>query len=162
MIKYDKTGRMPEIETATAAEFEEIAAVWEASVRATHDFLPEEDIRYFRPLILHEYLPQLHVEYICDEAGAIMAFSGIGGTKLEMLFAHPDARGKGLGKRLVRNAVVRYGVQRVDVNEQNEQAVGFYLHMGFAVESRSELDDSGKPYPILHLRLAPDARKQEI
>ena len=34
------------------------------------------------------------------------------------------------------------------------QACGFYDHMGFKVESRSELDDQGQPYPVLHLRRA--------
>jgi putative acetyltransferase len=42
----------------------------------------------------------------------------------------------------------------VDVNEQNEQAVGFYLKMGFQVEGRSDEDGFGKPYPLLHMRLA--------
>ncbi len=40
------------------------------------------------------------------------------------------------------------------MNEQNEQAVGFYLKMGSEVEGRSEHDGFGKPYPLLHLRLA--------
>jgi len=31
--------------------------------------------------------------------------------------------------------------------------VGFYLRMGFEVVGRSELDDFGKPYPLLHMRL---------
>jgi hypothetical protein len=44
----------------------------------------------------------------------------------------------------------------VDVNEQNGQAVGFYLRMGFATEGRSELDGMGKPYPLLHMRLRDD------
>ncbi|WP_374755463.1 hypothetical protein [Runella slithyformis] len=44
-------------------------------------------------------------------------------------------------------------VQRVDVNEQNPQALGFYERMGFAVISRSALDGLGKPYPLLHLQL---------
>jgi putative acetyltransferase len=42
---------------------------------------------------------------------------------------------------------------RVDVNEQNEQAVGFYQRMRFGVEGRSELDSQGKPFPLLHMRL---------
>ncbi|ENH9207696.1 GNAT family N-acetyltransferase, partial [Vibrio vulnificus] len=45
------------------------------------------------------------------------------------------------------------GVTKVDVNEQNPQAVGFYEHMGFKVVSRSPLDDMGKPFPILHMTL---------
>ena len=40
------------------------------------------------------------------------------------------------------------------MNEQNPQAIGFYLKMGFEVESRDELDGLGKPYPLLHLRLS--------
>lgn len=39
-----------------------------------------------------------------------------------------------------------------DVNEQNEQAIGFYIYKGFSVAGRSELDGTGKPYPILHLK----------
>jgi hypothetical protein len=45
------------------------------------------------------------------------------------------------------------GATTVDVNEQNPQAVGFYLHIGCEVVGRSELDGMGKPYPLLHLRL---------
>ena len=37
------------------------------------------------------------------------------------------------------------------VNEQNEQAVGFYKKVGFKVTGRSEVDDLGKPYPLLNL-----------
>jgi hypothetical protein len=50
-------------------------------------------------------------------------------------------------------AVARQEADSVDVNEQNPQAMGFYLRMGFAVAGRSETDDVGRPFPILHLRL---------
>ena len=43
-------------------------------------------------------------------------------------------------------------VYKVDVKEQNIQAVGFYLHMGFSVITRSDLDAEGKAYPILHMQ----------
>ena len=46
-----------------------------------------------------------------------------------------------------------YETDKVDVNEQNEQAIGFYQHYGFKTISRSELDGTGKPYPILHMEL---------
>ena len=68
-----------------------------------------------------------------------------------MLFVAPSARGKGLGRKLVEHVTVHCGVQRVDVNEQNAQAAGFYARMGFRVVSRDALDPSGRPYPILHL-----------
>lgn len=38
-----------------------------------------------------------------------------------------------------------------NVNEQNEQAVGFYKKMGFNVTERTEVDDLGRPYPLLSL-----------
>ncbi|KPR39388.1 acetyltransferase, partial [Citrobacter freundii] len=37
------------------------------------------------------------------------------------------------------------------VNEQNEQAVGFYKKMGFTVTGRTEVDDLGRAHPLLNL-----------
>jgi putative acetyltransferase len=39
------------------------------------------------------------------------------------------------------------------VNEQNPEAVGFYLHYGFAQTGRSPLDGEGRPFPLLHMSL---------
>ncbi len=75
--------------------------------------------------------------------------------KIEMLFVAPAVRGSGVGRRLVEHAISQCGATLVDVNEQNEQAVGFYQKMGFAVTVRSPLDGQGKPYPLLHMALAP-------
>ena len=44
-------------------------------------------------------------------------------------------------------------MNKVDVNEQNDKALGFYLRMGFRIIGRDETDGMGKPYPILHLQL---------
>lgn len=40
------------------------------------------------------------------------------------------------------------------MNEQNPGAVAFYFGKGFMQVDRSEVDDDGKPYPILRLKLA--------
>lgn len=72
---------------------------------------------------------------------------------LEMLFLAPHARGKGLGRRLVEHVIGHCGVRRVDVNEQNTQAAGFYARLGFRATGRDATDSSGRPYPILHLSL---------
>lgn len=144
----------PTIEPVFCADYPEVVDVWEASVRATHHFLPEADILYFKPLILNEYLKAVHLTCIKDESGRILGFMGVHEDSLEMLFLHPDARGKGIGKHFILHAINDLKVQKVGVNEQNPQAVGFYKHMGFVVVSRSELDGLGKPYPILHMQLA--------
>lgn len=137
-------------------DFPRVVEVWEASVRATHLFLSEADIQFFKPIV-YDALPQLK-DLLCvrDEAGQAAGFIGVVEDKIEMLFVHPLWRGQGIGRRLLTYAVQTLGATKVDVNEQNEQAVGFYLRMGFEVGSRSELDGLGKPFPLLHLRTNPN------
>lgn len=85
--------------------------------------------------------------------GGFAAFAGIDGDMLEMLFVAPQARGKGVGRQLVEYLVRERGIRRVEVNEQNAQAAGFYARLGFRVTGRDATDPSGRPYPILHLSL---------
>ena len=135
-------------------DFAQLTDVWEASVRATHDFLREEDIGKMKPLVRDQYLYLVTPFGIRDANGRILGFIGVARNKIEMLFIHPDARGQGIGKQLLRYAVDHLGTDEVDVNEQNGQAVGFYLHAGFKVTGRSERDGQGQPFPLLHLKLA--------
>ena len=86
-----------------------------------------------------------------------VGFLGIAGDSLEMLFLAPEARGKGLGKRLLRTAVEDYGVTRLTVNQQNPQAVGLYQHLGFRVTHTTPTDDQGRPYPLLYMTNQPPA-----
>jgi len=144
---------MNEIDTIAKAEYHEVVELWEASVRATHHFLKEEDIVYFKPLILNTYLDAVELKCIRNDAKNIIGFLGVADQNLEMLFIHPDYRGKRIGRTLLQYSIDQLGVTKVDVNEQNEQAVGFYMHFGFEVIARSELDASGKPYPTLHMEL---------
>nr|WP_288935029.1 GNAT family N-acetyltransferase [uncultured Allomuricauda sp.] len=141
------------VDIVQKSEYPILVEVWEASVRATHDFLKEEDIRYFRPLILNAYLDAVELRCARDGQGIVLGFLGVADHNLEMLFIHPDNRGMGIGRKLLDFAIDELEVQKVDVNEQNEQAVGFYEHYGFEVIGRSALDASGKPYPILHMKL---------
>ena len=135
------------------ADYPALIKLWEASVRATHHFLPEAEIMALKPLILEHYFDAVTLYCARTEEGNIAGFSGLHEGKLEMLFVAPEARGGGVGRLLVEHAIDQGGVTQVDVNEQNEQAVGFYLKMGFTVTGRSALDGQGKPYPLLHMAL---------
>jgi len=141
------------IDKILESEYPEVVEVWEASVRATHHFLTEEDIVYFKPLILLVYLKAVDLRCVKNEHRHIIGFLGVAEDKIEMLFIHPDAIGTGIGKMLVDYAVNEMNATKVDVNEQNPQAVGFYEHVGFKTVSRSALDSLGKPYPVLHMEL---------
>lgn len=132
----------------------ELLGVWERSVRATHLFLSDGEVRSIREYVPQALLGVAHLLVAEDEAGAPAAFMGVEDGTLEMLFIDPEERGKGLGRRLLRLGIESYGVRRLAVNEQNPQAAGFYEHMGFEAYARSETDEQGNPYPILYMRLA--------
>lgn len=95
----------------------------------------------------------MSLKCVKNESGSILGFVGTHDSKIKMLFILNETRGQGIGKLLLQYAIKELGVTKVDVNEQNPQAVGFYEHMGFKVESRSPFDDMGKPFPILHMTL---------
>lgn len=94
-----------------------------------------------------------------DETGAPLGFAGVQDEALEMpfihSFIHPSARGQGIGRALLAFVVSELGARRLDVNEQNPQAQGFYEHCGWHVIGRSETDEQGEPCPILHMELLP-------
>lgn len=130
-----------------------LVPLWRGAVEATHDFLAPADIDGIEgevgPAI--EGVERLAVALATD--GAPLGFIGVEGDKIEMLFVSAQSRGLGVGKALLRYALDRWGARRVDVNEQNTQGAGFYAAMGFAVRGRDELDDAGRPFPLLHLVL---------
>ena len=130
----------------------EIADIWEASVRSSHHFLTENDIAFYKPLVINRYLPAFEL-YVMRENGKIAAFIGLAGGNIEMLFVRPDKQGRGYGTALVDYAIKSKGVRTVDVNEQNETALRFYLAKGFTVTARDETDAQGKAFPILHMEM---------
>jgi putative acetyltransferase len=136
-----------------AADYPRVVEVWEASVRATHHFLTEADIQFFKPLVRDELPHVAQLACMRDGEGQVAGFIGLEQNKVEMLFVHPSWRGQGIGRRLMTYAVTTLGATMVDVNEQNMQALDFYLRMGFEVIGRSALDSTGKPFPLLHLRV---------
>ncbi len=135
---------------ATPEEYIELIEVWESAVRATHHFLEESDILFYKSQ-LPFYFNQVNLITYKGRSGEIEAFIGINEECIEMLFVKEKHRGRGIGRSLVNYVSETYQTIRVDVNEQNEQAYGFYIRMGFKVVDRSTFDNEGKPYPILHL-----------
>lgn len=142
-----------EIDNRTTTLINELLEVWEDSVKATHLFLSNEEINKIK-----EYVPQAlkevsHLVIIKNEKDIPIAFMGIEGTKLEMLFIKNSERGKGLGKQLLTYGIENHNVNELVVNEQNPNAKAFYEHLGFRVYKRADLDEQGNHYPILYMRL---------
>lgn len=175
------------LKNPSAGELDALTDLWEASVRATHDFLAPEDIVFFRQMVRQEALRGVELYVIrkpdskapetgtsagqenrhesrtsgktgesrrpegLDENGmfgGFAAFAGIDGDMLEMLFVAPQARGKGVGRQLVEYLVRERGIRRVEVNEQNAQAAGFYARLGFRVTGATRRSvGQALPYP---------------
>lgn len=132
---------------------ERLTGVWENSVKATHLFLSESEIADIK-----KYVPQAlsHIAHLIvaeNDGKGPVAFMGVDGPKIEMLFIAPEERGHGLGKRFIQYGIENYAIKEVAVNEQNPLAKGFYEHMGFQVYKRTSRDEQGKPYPLLYMRL---------
>lgn len=126
--------------------------IWEQSVRASHLFLSEPDIQALLPIVRDQALPGLEVWVLCNTEAEPVGFMGLDGNMLEALFISPGFFGQGGGKAMLEHARAMKGPLRVDVNEQNPRAVGFYLANGFAITGRSSTDAQGQPFPLLHLR----------
>ena len=142
-----------EIKDRNSSLINQLLEIWENSVKATHLFLSNEEIKNIK-----KYVPQAisgvsHLVIIENENNIPIAFMGIEDTKLEMLFIKNSERGKGIGKQLLNYGIENYNVNRLAVNEQNPNAKGFYEYMGFKTYKRTELDEQGNPYPILYMSL---------
>lgn len=129
---------------------EKLVAIWRRSVDATHDFLSKE-YRVELETLVSSFLPEAPLWVAVTEKDEPVAFMLLTGEHMDALFVDPTVRGCGVGKLLIEHALTLAPKLTTNVNEQNEQAVGFYQKMGFKVTGRSETDDLGKPYPLLHL-----------
>lgn len=142
-----------EVEARTPQLLAALLDIWEDSVRATHFFLSDAEIKSIR-----EYVPQAlsgvqHLIVAEKEPNGVIGFMGMENSRLEMLFLSPSERGRGIGKELIQHGIHNYGIKEVTVNEQNPQAVGFYRHLGFATYKRTDYDEEGNPYPLLYMKL---------
>lgn len=129
-----------------------LVELWERSVCATHHFLTEFQILEIKTFVPNALKQVPHLLISRDET-TLLGFIGIDGQKIEMLFIDPKYRRQGIGTALVKEGLAHYSVNKVDVNEDNPQARGFYEHLGFKVIRRSPIDGQGNPFPILSMQI---------
>ncbi|SFB03189.1 putative acetyltransferase [Cohnella sp. OV330] len=132
----------------------EVLDIWYRAVKLTHTFLTDEDITFYHRMLRNGALNQVEIWLELSDNNEPSGFIGLDGTKIEMLFVDPKYHRTGVGSRLINHAQSIKGCRlEVDVNEQNENAYAFYKQLGFVQIGRSELDSSGRPFPLLHLAL---------
>lgn len=92
----------------TLRPIDQLTDVWAASVRATHHFLTSAEIERIRAYVPQALRDAAHLIVAENENGEPVAFMGLNGTRLEMLFIAPAKRGAGLGRRLIE-----YGIRPI-------------------------------------------------
>ena len=96
--------------------------------------------------VIAPLLPDMQTNEVLDETVARALDGVVAGTELLrpglVVLSAPGA--------------LRYygGVDELDVNEQNPDAVDFYRRRGFEQVGRSPVDSDGRPFPLLHFRRA--------
>ncbi|MEK6399192.1 MAG: acetyltransferase [Terriglobus sp.] len=140
------------IRQSTPADAQHILTIWREAVDATHHFLSAEDRQHIEEEVV-AFLPQAPLWLAVDNNNQPIGFMLLDNAHMEALFIHPSRSGSGIGRALVQHALAMHANLTTDVNEQNEQAAGFYKHIGFEQTGRSEQDSQGRPYPLIHLRM---------
>ena len=141
------------VEERSAELVAQLTELWEASVRATHHFLTEEDICEIREFVPMALANVRELVVAKDERGYPVSFMGVEAGMLEMLFVGPTYIGRGIGRTIVQYGIGNLGIKQVTVNQQNPSAVGFYKHIGFRSYKITACDEQGRPFPLIYMRL---------
>lgn len=141
------------ITEASDKDYPILVRIWESAVLATHDFLSEEDFLFYKSQ-LPFYFQHVSLYVFKDESLTIKGFLGVSEDNIEMLFVENESRGMGIGKKLLNFAIDSLNLRKVDVNEQNTQALRFYEQRGFIKTGYTDCDSEGKNYPVISLELS--------
>jgi putative acetyltransferase len=144
------------VRRGSVGDSDHAVAIWRAAVDATHQFLRPED-RAEIDATVSEFFPQAELWMVDDGAAQErrpVGFLIMDGEMIDALFVHPDVHGRGFGTALVRQALTLAPRAIVDANEQATNALLFYEARGFVRIGRSQTDQQGRPYPLVHLRYA--------
>ncbi|WUD73022.1 GNAT family N-acetyltransferase [Streptomyces sp. NBC_00510] len=149
------------IRPGRAADADAITAVFLASRAAAMPWLPrlhtDEETRWW---VANVVLEQCRV-WVAEQTatGAATGFAALDGDWLEHLYLRPDARGRGIGSRLL-DEVVRHhpdGPLSLHVFRRNAAARAFYERHGFRAVPGSESTANEEGEPDLTYRLPPVA-----
>ena len=115
-----------------AQTIERLIKIWEEGARTTHKDLSENEIAGMREEIWEAILKSKNL-LIAQKNEEWLGFIEIEKNEIAMLFVAPKAFRKGVGKALLKEALMRYlGAFEVIKVNSLEWALGFYQALGFA------------------------------
>ena len=108
-----------EIKEKDSTLIQNLLNIWESSVKATHLFLSDDEIKNIKQYVPRAILEIPILVVAKNETGNPIGFMGISDKSLEMLFIEDKSRGFGIGKMLLNYGMENYSVNNLTVNEQN-------------------------------------------
>ncbi|TJZ42238.1 GNAT family N-acetyltransferase [Streptomyces piniterrae] len=151
------TGPAIRVRPAETADAEAIAAIHQASRRATMPYLPpqrrthEEVARWVREIVLME----CHT-VVAVRGPEVLGYAAVRGELLDQLYLRPDVRRQGIGSLLLAEARrYRPGGLTLHVFQLNDAARAFYEHHGFTVIATGDGSTNMENLPELTLGWVP-------
>ena len=93
-MDFENKNIIPEIQPARKEDYDRLMLVWESAVKATHDFLKPEDFDFYKRMI-PRFFSQVDLYVLMTEKD-IVAFMGVSGDNIEMLFVSCEVREKAM------------------------------------------------------------------
>lgn len=144
-----------ETEIARPGDDSYVEAAWRLKERIRR----EEDVLKQRRGFFEDAYRRSTVYLLVSSEGENPRLMGFAAVRRDgyilFLAVSPDFRGSGVGKRLVGRVVENYDSVTCHARATNEQAMGFYEHLGFEIERRIDnyYEDGGDAF---YLRLGED------
>ena len=134
-----------------ARDLERCMETWRQASEVGHPFLGPDALDPDQQVIRDRYMPAAEILVEGGDNGP-RGFIALLGSMVGGLFVNPEYHGRGVGSALVLEAARDRRALDVEVYEANEGARVFYLRAGFVEVSRRELDDHGRPLPLIRMR----------
>ncbi|MFW8596256.1 GNAT family N-acetyltransferase [Cribrihabitans neustonicus] len=120
----------------TPSDEERVLHIWRSASAQAHPFLSAEQTAQAETMIRETFLPMAETWLACP-GGTPAGFIALIGEEAGGLFVLPGFQGLGLGRALLDHALTRRSRLELDVFTENQRALQFYCHYGFAkVEER--------------------------
>ena len=132
---------------ANLADSSEIARLHRRVMRVSLPYLPElhsaeEDLWFFRERLLPE-----NETWVAEAGGAIVGYVAFKPGWISHLYIHPDHQGRGLGDRLLTQAMEDGTPRELWTFQRNARARAFYEARGFVAVRLTNGEDNEEKEP---------------
>jgi len=109
---------------------DEVVAIWREATQVAHSFFPDDFTEQEARNLSNIYLVHAQTRVVVLD-GRVVGFIAMIGDEIGGLFLDPNLHGKGLGRKMVDDAVEAHGALEVEVFERNAVGRRFYDRFGF-------------------------------